>query len=102
MSAAGELRWPSAAAASNPLPAAATAAALRPAAENSKSSGKYPHKFHYSISHEMAASLQRLTSGPAGLLREVDIGRLALHHYLLANDPNYARAIGMKGNGNAA
>jgi hypothetical protein len=84
------------AAAPNPQPAKSVGAAPRPAAGKPKThrSEKYPVAFHYSISIPMNESLQRLTSGPAGLLREVDIGRLALHSYLMANDPYYARAMG--------
>jgi hypothetical protein len=44
------------------------------------------------ISIPMAESLQRLTGGNA-LLAEADIGRLALHSYLVANDPHYARVM---------
>ena len=83
-------------AASNQQPAKPVAASARPVAseQQAKRIEKYPVKFHYSISIPMAESLRRLTSGPAGLLREVDIGRLALHSYLMANDPHYVRAMG--------
>ena len=47
----------------------------------------------------MGNSLKRLT-GDNSLLSESDIGRLALHNYLLANDPLYIRA--MRGNGSNA
>src|SRR5262245_52611202 len=79
-------------AAPNPQPAKPVAATSRPAVET-KRAEKYPAKFHYSISIPMAESLRRLTTGRAGLLREVDIGRLALHSYLMANDRLYARAM---------
>jgi len=81
-------------AAPNPQPAKPVGTASGPAASKTHRSEKYPVAFHYSISIPMNESLRRLTSGPAGLLREVDIGRLALHSYLLANDPHYARAMG--------
>jgi len=80
----------------HPQPAKPVAAASRPAVEKSKAkrSEKFPVAFHYTISIPMNESLQRLTTGPAALLREVDIGRLALHSYLMANDPHYVRAMG--------
>jgi hypothetical protein len=40
----------------------------------------------------MGDALKRLT-GSNSLLSESDIGRLALHGYLLSNDPQYARAM---------
>jgi hypothetical protein len=83
------------AAATNSQPAKPAAPASRPVAAT-KRVEKYPCKFHFSISIEMSNSLQRLTRGPAGLLREVDIGRLALHSYLMSNDPLYLKA--MRGN----
>ena len=46
----------------------------------------------------MGDALKQLTGGNS-LLTESDIGRLALHSYLLANSPQYARVMG---NGNAA
>jgi len=33
-------------------------------------------------------------TGGNSLLSESDIGRLALHSYLLSNDPHYHRAMG--------
>jgi hypothetical protein len=59
---------------------------------------RFPLKFHYAITIAMGDSLKRL-SGNNSLLSESDIGRLALHAYLTANDPQYVRA--MRGNGNA-
>jgi hypothetical protein len=60
---------------------------------------KFPCRFHCAISLAMADSLRRLT-GANSLLSESDIGRLALHSYLLANDGQYARI--MMGNSNGA
>jgi hypothetical protein len=40
----------------------------------------------------MGDSLKRMTGGNS-LMAESDIGRMALHNYLLANDPNYVRAM---------
>ena len=57
---------------------------------------KFPLRFHCAISLAMGESLRRMTGGNS-LMSESDIGRLALHHYLLANDPYYVRA--MQGNG---
>jgi hypothetical protein len=54
---------------------------------------RFPLRFHCAITNAMGDSLKRLTGGNA-LLAESDIGRLALHAYLMANDPYYARAMG--------
>jgi len=83
-------------AASTPQSVKPVGATSRPATGKSKvkRSEKFPVAFHYSISILMEESLRRLTTGPAALLREVDIGRLALHSYLMANDPHYVRAMG--------
>jgi hypothetical protein len=53
---------------------------------------KFPLRFHCAISQAMGESLRRLT-GSNSLMAESDIGRIALHSYLLANDPYYARAM---------
>jgi hypothetical protein len=53
---------------------------------------KFPLRFHCAISQAMGDSLRRLT-GSNSLMAESDIGRIALHSYLLANDPYYARAM---------
>jgi hypothetical protein len=53
---------------------------------------RFPLKFHFAITIAMGDALKRLTGGHA-LVSESDIGRLALHSYLLANDPHYARAM---------
>jgi hypothetical protein len=58
---------------------------------------RFPLRFHCAITEAMGAAIKRQT-GSNSLLAESDIGRLALHGYLLANDPLYARAMG---NGNA-
>jgi len=60
---------------------------------------KFPARFHMAISIPMAESLRRLTGGNS-LLAEADIGRLALNAYLMANDPQYLRAM-TGGNSNA-
>jgi hypothetical protein len=54
---------------------------------------KFPLRFHCAITIAMGDSLRRMTGGNS-LLSESDIGRLALHSYLLANDPHYHRAMG--------
>jgi hypothetical protein len=56
---------------------------------------RFPARFHMAISIPMAQSLQRLTGGNS-LLAEADIGRLALNAYLVANDPHYARIMGVQ------
>jgi hypothetical protein len=53
---------------------------------------KFPLRFHCAISQAMGDSLRRMT-GSNSLMAESDIGRIALHSYLLANDPYYARAM---------
>jgi hypothetical protein len=60
---------------------------------------RFPLRFHCAITIAMGDSLKRLTGGNS-LLSESDIGRLALHSYLLANDSQYARAMEI-GNGHA-
>ena len=59
---------------------------------------RFPLKFHFAVSVAMGESLKRLT-GSNSLLSESDIGRLALHAYLLTNDRQYART--MQGSANA-
>jgi len=59
---------------------------------------RFPLRFHCAITIAMGNSLKRLT-GHNCLLSESDVGRMALHNYLLANDPHYVRA--MRGNGSA-
>ena len=59
---------------------------------------KFPVRFHCAISLAMGDSLRRMTGGNS-LMSESDIGRIALHGYLLANDPYYARAMQQQGNG---
>ena len=54
---------------------------------------KFPLRFHCAITIAMGDSLRRMTGGNS-LLSESDIGRLALHSYLLSNDPHYHRAMG--------
>jgi len=61
---------------------------------------RFPLKFHFAITLAMGDSLKRLTGGNS-LLSESDIGRLALHSYLLANDLQYVRAMEI-GNGHQA
>jgi hypothetical protein len=58
---------------------------------------RFPLRFHCAITIAMGDSLKRLT-GDNSLLSESDVGRMALHGYLLANDPQYVRAMS---NGNA-
>jgi hypothetical protein len=58
---------------------------------------KFPVRFHCAITIEMGNSLRRLT-GSNSLMSESDVGRMALHGYLLANDPYYVRAM-QQGNG---
>jgi hypothetical protein len=68
--------------------------AKKPQKERPKPIERFPQKFHFAISNAMNDSLKRLTGGNS-LLAEADIGRLALHAYLLQNDPYYARQFGV-------
>ena len=54
---------------------------------------RFPGRLHLAVTAAMINSLRRLTGGNS-LLAEADIGRLALHGYLLANDPLYQRELG--------
>ena len=67
-------------------------AARTPAKQRAKPIERFPLKFHFAITLAMGDALKRLT-GDNALLSESDIGRLALHSYLLANDPLYVRVI---------
>jgi hypothetical protein len=60
---------------------------------------RFPLRFHCAITLAMGNSLHRLT-GSNSLLGESDVGRLALHNYLLSNDPMYVREM-TNGNSNA-
>jgi hypothetical protein len=60
--------------------------------ERRKRAEKFPLKYHFAITVAMGNSLRRLT-GSNSLLSESDIGRLALHSYLLANDPLYVKQL---------
>jgi hypothetical protein len=88
---------PDATTANTPSPSAAPVAAKPVAKVRPKPIERFPLRFHCAITLPMGDSLKRLCGGNAALLSESDIGRLALHGYLLANDPHYARAMG--GNG---
>jgi hypothetical protein len=61
---------------------------------------QFPLKYHFSITPAMGNALRRMT-GPNSPYREADIGRLALHQFLLQNDPQYARQVS-NGAGNHA
>jgi hypothetical protein len=79
--------------------AAAPAAARNPAKQRAKPIERFPLKYHFAITLAMGDSLKRLT-GCNALLSESDVGRLALHSYLLANDPIYFRTVNSNGAGN--
>jgi hypothetical protein len=59
---------------------------------------RFPLRFHCAITVAMNDSIKRMT-GNNSLLSESDVGRMALHGYLLANDPGYVRV--MRGGNNA-
>jgi len=60
---------------------------------------RFPLRFHMAITNAMGDAIKEMTGGNS-LLSESDIGRLALHGYLLANNPRYARVM-QNGNRNA-
>jgi hypothetical protein len=53
---------------------------------------RFPLRFHFAISEAMGRALQRQTGGNS-LMSEADIGRLALHAFLLSNDPQYREEV---------
>ncbi len=54
---------------------------------------KFPVKFHLAITIEMAESLRRITAGNPLIRTEAEIGRAALHTFLLQSDPQYVHAV---------
>jgi len=81
-----------------PSPSPAQVGAKPAAKRRHKPIERFPLRFHCAITLAMGDALKRMTGGNS-LLSESDIGRLAIHAYLLGNDPHYARIIG--GNRNA-
>jgi len=79
-------------AATEPRPVDASTVAKKP---RPKPIERFPFKFHCAITKAMDDSLKRLTGG-SSLLAEADIGRIALHAYLLQNDQYYARLFGVQ------
>ena len=62
---------------------------------------KFPATMNFGITLAMAEGVQRL-SPPSSPFTQSDIGRIALHSYLLSNDELYRRAIAADGmNGGA-
>jgi hypothetical protein len=60
---------------------------------------RFPFQCHAGITPALNRAIERMTNGNS-LLTASDIIRLALHAYLLGNDPQYRQEIGM-GNGSA-
>ena len=84
----------------NTQPPNAAQAGAKPAAKKRHTPiERFPLRFHCAITLEMGDALKRLT-GSNSLLSESDVGRLALHNYLLSNDPLYVRQM-TNGNSNA-
>jgi hypothetical protein len=75
-----------------PSPTTAQVGAKPAAKRRPKPIERFPLRFHCAISIPMGDALKRLT-GNNSLLSESDVGRLALHNYLLSNDPLYVRAM---------
>lgn len=59
---------------------------------------RFPSTMNFGITAEMAAAVQELCT-PASPFTQSDVGRIALHSYLLGNSERYRRAIGGNGNG---
>jgi hypothetical protein len=76
-----------------------TSVATTKAKRRQSAAVRFPARFHMAITIEMANSLRRLTGGNS-FAAEADIGRWALNAYLMANDPQYLRAM-TGGNSNA-
>ena len=53
---------------------------------------RFPYQIHAGITPAMNRAIERLSAGNS-LLAGADVLRLALHGYLLTNDPNYHREI---------
>jgi hypothetical protein len=86
-------------AANTPPPNVAQGDAKPAAKRRHKPIERFPLRFHCAITVAMGNSLHRMT-GSNSLLSESDVGRLALHNYLLSNDPLYVRQM-TNGNSNA-
>ena len=53
---------------------------------------KFPFQFHFAINIPMQRSLERLT-GLNSLWDSAQIGRMALHQWLVQNDPGYREEV---------
>ena len=59
---------------------------------------RFPYQAHAGITPAMNRAIERMTAGNS-LMAGADVIRMALHGYLLQNDPHYRHEIG--GNGHA-
>jgi hypothetical protein len=82
-----------------PSPNAAQVGAPKAAKKRPAPIERFPLRFHCAITNAMGNALKQLTGGNS-LMSESDIGRLALHSYLLANSPLYARTMQQPTSGN--
>lgn len=64
----------------------------QPPARRATRVSKFPFQFHYAINIPMQQSLERLT-GLNSLWDSAQIGRMALHSWLLQNDPQYREEV---------
>jgi hypothetical protein len=53
---------------------------------------RFPYQIHAGITPAMNRSIERLSAGNS-LLAGADVMRMALHGYLLTNDPNYRHEL---------
>jgi hypothetical protein len=59
---------------------------------------RFPERLHCAITTPMAQSLRRITGGNS-LASESHVVRMALHHFMLTNDPIYLRTMQGQANG---
>ncbi len=59
---------------------------------------RFPYQIHAGITPAMNRAIERLSAGNS-LLAGADVLRIALHGYLLQNDPYYARELNSTGGG---
>lgn len=57
-----------------------------------KSVVRFPYQIHAGITPAMNRAIERMSAGNS-LLAGADVLRMALHNYLLTNDPNYHREL---------
>ena len=64
----------------------------QPPARRATRVSRFPFQFHFAINIPMQRSLERLT-GLNSLWDSAQIGRMALHSWLVQNDPQYREEV---------